>query len=81
MAAVIGRGVPKFSVFGSPVTNCFLLMDECPGGQIVLAGDTKGLLPQVLTRDICIKTNPLNSMDATVYVWFMGQIFVYKCQT
>jgi hypothetical protein len=45
--AVIDRRVPRFTVFGGPMTNCFLLMDECPPDQIILAGDTKNILPQV----------------------------------
>jgi hypothetical protein len=47
---VAGRRIPMFTVFGAPMTNCYLLMDECPPDQIVLTGETKNLLPQVFKK-------------------------------
>jgi hypothetical protein len=46
-AAVTGRRVPRFTVFGLPVANCFHLMEENSGGQILVADKFKSQLSQV----------------------------------
>ena len=45
MTAVSSGSVPKFGIFGEPVTHAGLIILEAPEGAIIISGATKGLLP------------------------------------
>jgi hypothetical protein len=78
-AAVTGRRVPRFTVFGLPVANCFHLMEENSGGQVLVADKFKSQLPQVhnLTESLTISTK-INVFQKSQFLKYTKDILKAK---
>ena len=45
ITAVSGKLIPKFGLYGVPITHSGLLMDSCPEDTILVGPTTRSLLP------------------------------------